>query len=94
MPAEYPGLDEDLTKQLEEQYRIYSATLTQMNVCWPGQSGRHVQTECRAEAERDADVYREWREAQASSRQRLQDNESDYKRILWILSRSCCWSLW
>ena len=27
-----PGLGEDLPKQLEEQYRIYSATLTQMNV--------------------------------------------------------------
>jgi methyl-accepting chemotaxis protein-1 (serine sensor receptor) len=27
-----PGLDENLTNQLEEQYRIYSATLTQMNV--------------------------------------------------------------
>jgi methyl-accepting chemotaxis protein-1 (serine sensor receptor) len=32
-------------------------------------------------------VYREWREAQATLTDKgIQDNESDYKRILWILS--------
>ena len=32
-------------------------------------------------------VYREWREAQAALTDKgIQDNESDYKRILWILS--------
>lgn len=28
---ETPGMDENLSKQLEEQYRIYSSTLAQMN---------------------------------------------------------------
>ncbi|MBT1649159.1 methyl-accepting chemotaxis protein II, partial [Klebsiella pneumoniae] len=32
-------------------------------------------------------VYREWREAQAVLTDKgIKDNESDYKRILWILS--------
>ncbi|VFS27661.1 methyl-accepting chemotaxis protein I [Enterobacter cancerogenus] len=44
---ETPGMDEKLADRLEEQYRIYSATLTQMNVLLgPGQSGRYVQAKC------------------------------------------------
>jgi methyl-accepting chemotaxis protein-1 (serine sensor receptor) len=53
----------------------------------PGQSGRHVQAECEQKQTAMQAVYREWREAQATLTDKgIQDNESDYKRILWILS--------
>ncbi len=83
-----PGLDENLTNQLEEQYRIYSATLTQMNVLL-SQGNLEDMFKQNAEQKQNAmqTVYREWREAQAALTDKgIQDNESDYKRILWILS--------
>ncbi|MEB7933935.1 methyl-accepting chemotaxis protein [Enterobacter quasiroggenkampii] len=83
-----PGLDESLTNQLEEQYRIYSATLTQMNVLL-SQGNLEDMFKQNAEQKQNAmqTVYREWREAQAALTDKgIQDNESDYKRILWILS--------
>ncbi|KAI3492576.1 hypothetical protein L1887_42879 [Cichorium endivia] len=83
-----PGLDENLTNQLEEQYRIYSATLTQMNVLL-SQGNLEDMFKQNAEQKQNAmqTVYREWREAQATLTDKgIQDNESDYKRILWILS--------
>ena len=83
-----PGLDENLTNQLEEQYRIYSATLTQMNVLL-SQGNLEDMFKQNAEQKQTAmqKVYREWREAQAAlTAKGIQDNESDYKRILWILS--------
>ncbi|MDO2449912.1 HAMP domain-containing protein [Enterobacter sp. AD2-3] len=83
-----PGLDENLTNQLEEQYRIYSATLTQMNVLL-SQGNLEDMFKQNAEQKQNAmqTVYREWREAQAMLTDKgIQDNESDYKRILWILS--------
>ena len=49
-----PGLDENPADRLEEQYRIYSATLTQMNVLLGRATGRYVQTECRTEADGNA----------------------------------------
>lgn len=83
-----PGLDENLANRLEEQYRIYSATLTQMNVLL-SQGNLEDMFKQNAEQKQNAmqTVYREWREAQAALTDKgIQDNESDYKRILWILS--------
>ena len=83
-----PGLDENLAKRLEEQYRIYSSTLTQMNVLL-SQGNLEDMFKQNAEQKQTAmqAVYREWREAQATLTDKgIQDNESDYKRILWILS--------
>ena len=83
-----PGLDENLANRLEEQYRIYSATLTQMNVLL-SQGNLEDMFKQNAEQKQTAmqAVYREWREAQATLTDKgIQDNESDYKRILWILS--------
>ena len=72
----------------EEQYRVYSATLTQMNVLL-GQGNLEDMFKQNAEQKQTAmqKVYREWREAQAAlTAKGIRDNESDYKRILWILS--------
>ncbi|EHN8923581.1 Tar ligand binding domain-containing protein [Enterobacter asburiae] len=83
-----PGLDENLANRLEEQYRIYSATLTQMNVLL-SQGNLEDMFKQNAEQKQNAmqTVYREWREAQAALTDKgIQDNESDYKHILWILS--------
>lgn len=83
-----PGLDENLAKRLEEQYRIYSSTLTQMNVLL-SQGNLEDMFKQNAEQKQTAmqAVYREWREAQATLTDKgIQDNESDYKRIMWILS--------
>ena len=85
---ETPGMDEHLADRLEEQYRVYSATLTQMNVLL-GQGNLEDMFKQNAEQKQTAmqKVYREWREAQAAlTAKGIQDNESDYKRILWILS--------
>ncbi|HHA1850288.1 TPA: methyl-accepting chemotaxis protein [Enterobacter kobei] len=85
---ETPGLDEKLADRLEEQYRTYSATLTQMNVLL-SQGNLEDMFKQNAEQKQTAmqAVYREWREAQATLTDKgIQDNESDYKRILWILS--------
>ncbi|MEA1151770.1 Tar ligand binding domain-containing protein, partial [Klebsiella pneumoniae] len=78
--------DEHLADRLEEQYRVYSATLTQMNVLL-GQGNLEDMFKQNAEQKQTAmqKVYREWREAQAVlAAKGIQDNESDYKRILWI----------
>ena len=85
---ETPGMDEHLADRLEEQYRVYSATLTQMNVLL-GQGNLEDMFKQNAEQKQTAmqKVYREWREAQAAlTAKGIRDNESDYKRILWILS--------
>ena len=85
---ETPGMDEHLADRLEEHYRIYSATLTQMNVLL-GQGNLEDMFKQNAEQKQTAmqKVYREWREAQAALTDKgIKDNESDYKRILWILS--------
>ncbi|MDU7017217.1 MAG: methyl-accepting chemotaxis protein [Enterobacter sp.] len=85
---ETPGMDEHLADRLEEHYRIYSATLTQMNILL-GQGNLEDMFKQNAEQKQTAmqKVYREWREAQAALTDKgIKDNESDYKRILWILS--------
>ncbi|MDY1037702.1 methyl-accepting chemotaxis protein [Lelliottia sp. CFBP8978] len=85
---ETPGMDENLSKQLEEQYRIYASTLTQMNALLAqGNLEDMFKQNAEQKQTRMQKVYREWREAQAKLTNRgIQDNESDYKRILWILS--------
>ncbi len=85
---ETPGLDEKLADRLEEQYRAYHITLTNMNALLAEgklddmfkQNAEQKQVAMQA-------VYREWREAQAKlASAGITDNENDYKRILWILS--------
>ena len=85
---ETPGLDEKLADRLEEQYRAYHTTLTNMNALLAEgklddmfkQNAEQKQVAMQA-------VYREWREAQAKlTNAGITDNENDYKRILWILS--------
>jgi methyl-accepting chemotaxis protein-1 (serine sensor receptor) len=81
---ETPGLDEKLSSQLEEQYRIYSATLTQMNVLL-AQGNLEDMFKQNAEQKQTAmqKVYREWREAQATLTDKgIKNNESNYKRML------------
>ncbi len=64
---ETPGMDEHLADRPEEQYRVYSATLTQMNVLL-GQGNLEDMFKQNAEQKQTAmqKVYREWREAQAA----------------------------
>ncbi|WP_105640626.1 methyl-accepting chemotaxis protein [Cronobacter dublinensis] len=85
---ETPGMNEQLVDRLEEQYRIYSSTLAQMGklLAAGDLEGMFKQN---AEKKQNAMqvVYREWRAEQAKlSSQGVKDNESDYQRILWILS--------
>jgi methyl-accepting chemotaxis protein-1 (serine sensor receptor) len=85
---ETPGMDENLGKQLEEQYRVYSSTLAQMNSLL-AQGNLEDMFKQNAESKQQAmqKVYREWREAQAKlTNKGIADNEKDYQRILWILS--------
>ena len=85
---ETPGLDENLAKQLEEQYRIYSTTLGQMNSLL-AQGKLEEMFKQNAEQKQTAmqTVYREWREAQTKlANAGIVDNENDYQRILWILT--------
>src|SRR5690606_8790959 len=81
-----PGLDPDLPNRLEEQFRNSSATRTLRNVFLP-QGNLEEMFKQNAEQKQAAmqNVYREWREAQAVLTDKgIKDNESDYKRILWI----------
>ena len=85
---ETPGMDERLADRLEEQYRHYSTTLAQMNTLL-AQGNLDDMFKQNAEQKQVAmqKVYRERREVQASLTDKgIKDNESDYTRILWILS--------
>ncbi|EOC0059179.1 methyl-accepting chemotaxis protein [Cronobacter turicensis] len=85
---ETPGMDERLVDRLEEQYRVYSSTLAQMNK-FLAEGNLEGMFKQNAEQKQNAmqEVYREWRADQAKlSSQGVKDNESDYQRILWILS--------
>ncbi|EOI5760671.1 methyl-accepting chemotaxis protein [Cronobacter turicensis] len=85
---ETPGMDERLVDRLEEQYRIYSSTLAKMNK-FLAEGNLEGMFKQNAEQKQNAmqEVYREWRADQAKlSSQGVKDNESDYQRILWILS--------
>ncbi len=85
---ETPGMDEHMADRLEEQYRNYSTTLAQMNtlLAQGDLAGMFKQNAEQKQKAMQA-VYREWRTAQADLASRgVKDNESDYKRILWILS--------
>ena len=85
---ETPGMDERMADRLEEQYRNYSTTLAQMNtlLAQGDLAGMFKQNAEQKQKAMQA-VYREWRTAQADLASKgVKDNESDYKRILWILS--------
>ena len=85
---ETPGLDEHLADRLEEQYGIYSATLAKMNALL-AEGKLEEMFKQNAEQKQTAmqEVYREWRSAQtALATAGVQDNESDYQKIIWLLS--------
>ncbi|MEE7570764.1 HAMP domain-containing protein [Citrobacter sp. wls615] len=85
---ETPGLDERLADRLEEQYGIYSATLAKMNALL-AEGKLEEMFKQNAEQKQTAmqEVYREWRAAQtALATAGVQDNESDYRKIIWLLS--------
>ncbi|MCL7707880.1 Tar ligand binding domain-containing protein, partial [Enterobacter kobei] len=69
-------------------YRIYSSTLAQMNK-FLAEGNLEGMFKQNAEQKQNAmqAVYREWRAEQAKLASKgVKDNESDYERILWILS--------
>ena len=77
-------MDEHRPIAPEEQYRVYSATLTQMNVLL-GQGNLEDMFKQNAEQNRRPRCKRfiARREAQAAlTAKGIRDNESDYKRIL------------
>jgi len=85
---ETPGLDEKLADRLEEQYRAYHTTLTNMNALLAeGKLDEMFKQNAEKKQVAMQAVYREWREAQAKlTSAGITDNENDYQRILWILS--------
>ncbi|ALB56290.1 Tar ligand binding domain-containing protein [Cronobacter universalis] len=85
---ETPGMDERLVDRLEEQYRVYSSTLAQMNKFLAEGNLEGMFKQNAEQKQNDMqEVYREWRAEQAKLASKgVKDNESDYQRILWILS--------
>lgn len=63
---ETPGMDEHRRSPGRAVPRLLRHADANERSAGAGQSGRYVQTKCRTEADRDAKVYREWREAQAA----------------------------
>ncbi|EPE7491233.1 methyl-accepting chemotaxis protein [Cronobacter universalis] len=85
---ETPGMDERLVDRLEEQYRVYSSTLAQMNKFLAEGNLEGMFKQNAEQKQNDMqEVYREWRAEQAKLASKgVKDNESDYQRILWILA--------
>ncbi|BBV73722.1 methyl-accepting chemotaxis protein (plasmid) [Enterobacter kobei] len=85
---ETPGMNEPLVDRLEEQYRIFSSTLAQMNkLLAEGKLEEMFKQNAEKKQNAMQVVYREWRAEQAKlASQGVKDNESDYQRIMWILS--------
>ncbi len=82
-----PGLDKNLSSDLEKQYGIYHATLTEMNrLLLAGKLEDMFRQNAEAKQVAMQKSYRAWRDAQAVlANQGVIENESDYQRILWIL---------
>lgn len=83
-----PGLDASLAKDLETQYGVYFATLTEMNRLL---AAGNLEDMFRQNAEQKQTAmqksYRAWRDAQAELANRgMIESENDYQRILWILT--------
>ena len=85
---ETPGLDEHLSDSLEKQYGIYSATLARMNeLLAEGKLEEMFKQNAEQKQQAMQAVYQDWRAAQASlTNAGIQQNESDYSRILWSLA--------
>ena len=85
---ETPGLDEHLSDNLEKQYGIYSATLARMNeLLAEGKLDEMFKQNAEQKQQAMQAVYQDWRAAQASlTNAGIQQNESDYTRILWTLA--------
>ncbi|SCC31552.1 methyl-accepting chemotaxis protein [Kosakonia oryziphila] len=82
-----PGLDPNLSSDLEKQYGIYHATLTEMNrLLMAGNLEDMFRQNAEEKQVAMQKSYRAWRDAQAVlASQGVIENESDYQRILWIL---------
>ncbi|MEX3021964.1 methyl-accepting chemotaxis protein [Kluyvera sp. STS39-E] len=88
---ETPGLDKldpHLSDNLEKQYGIYSATLARMNeLLAEGKLDEMFKQNAEQKQQAMQAVYQDWRAAQASlTNAGIQQNESDYSRILWTLA--------
>ena len=82
-----PGMDQNLSSQLEEQYGIYSSTLAEMNrLLAAGQLEDMFKQNAEKKQNAMQKVYLEWRNKQAELASKgVQENDSNYQRILWIL---------
>lgn len=88
-----PGLDENLAKRLEEQYRIYSSTLTQMNVLL---SQGNLEDMFKQNAEQSRPQCRRFTVNGVKRRQRLPIKASRTMKATTSAScgsslRLCCW---
>ena len=85
---ETPGMDGSLSDSLEKQYGIYSATLARMNeLLAEGKLDEMFKQNAEQKQQAMQAVYQDWRAAQASlTNAGIQQNESDYIRILWTLA--------
>ncbi|MDF7761522.1 methyl-accepting chemotaxis protein [Kosakonia cowanii] len=85
---ETPGLDENLSGDLEKQYRIYHDTLTEMNrLLLAGKLEDMFRQNAQKKQEAMEKSYRAWRAEQARlASEGVKQNEHDYIRILWILA--------
>ncbi|WBU48926.1 methyl-accepting chemotaxis protein [Kosakonia pseudosacchari] len=82
-----PGLDKNLSKDLETQYGVYHATLTEMNrLLLAGDLEDMFRQNAEAKQVAMQKSYRAWRDAQTVlASEGITQNEQDYQRILWIL---------
>jgi len=82
-----PGMDQKLTDELEKQYGIYHATLTEMNrLMKAGDLDSMFRQNAEQKQVAMQKIYREWRDVQSElSSKGVVQNDRDYHRILWIL---------
>ncbi|MGP3594030.1 methyl-accepting chemotaxis protein [Vagococcus sp. WN89Y] len=82
-----PGLDKNLTDELEKQYGIYHATLAEMNrLLVAGNLEEMFRQNAEQKQTAMQKSYRAWRDAQSElSSAGVAQNDRDYQRILWIL---------
>ncbi|WP_039055532.1 methyl-accepting chemotaxis protein [Enterobacter sp. Bisph1] len=85
---ETPGLDKSLSKDLETQYGIYHATLTEMNrLLVAGNLEEMFRQNAEAKQAAMQKSYRAWRDAQTVLADKgVTQSEHEYQRILWILT--------
>ncbi|MGY5958756.1 Methyl-accepting chemotaxis sensory transducer with TarH sensor [Kosakonia sp. BK9b] len=84
---ETPGLDKNLSQDLETQYGVYHATLTEMNrLLLAGKLEDMFRQNAESKQVAMQKSYRAWRDAQTQlANEGVAQNERDYVRIMWIL---------